>query len=137
MRRSSLALIVAAVAMAGCGSSHNPKSEVRAVIEQYYAALEKGNGAKACSLYTESAREEIAREMRSSGGPPKCTPLLSIRLGLHLDQPLKIVSVSMMGNRATVVLHKPQAGSSETATLVKTPRGWRIQKSLVHVLVIR
>jgi hypothetical protein len=134
-----VASLAAAVALAGCGTKESQSAQVRSVIEQYYAAFEKGEGARACSLYTAAAKAEIARDLRESGGPESCEQLVagkSATLSRHLKR-TNIGSVSLTGNKATVILIRPHAVYPERALLVKTPAGWRISEPLVQVLVIR
>jgi hypothetical protein len=135
--------VAISIALAGCGGTESESAQVRSVVRQYYAALESGDGAKVCSLVTDEAREHIARPYRLFRVPPQhnidCARLVTAfakaqahdATALRELRRTKIGAVTLIGNRATVIVTEPGTGPLQ-APLVKTANGWRVSEWFFH-----
>jgi hypothetical protein len=100
--RSLIAVLVAAVALtaAGCGGGSD-KDKVKSTVEDYLAAVTKGDGNKACSLVTDQTKKNIER------GGRKCPETISAlnkgpgRQVLQAFKDAKVENVKVTGDRAT------------------------------------
>jgi len=134
-----LAGVVLAVALSStaCSESQSPAAQARNVVERFYSDLENGRGAAACSLLTPAAREEVVRPLQLF---PKLHKLDCQRVLNSFSQSAARTaayrrelrattfgSVSVMGNRAMVVVGVPHVGL-RAAPLTQTPGGWRISQ---------
>ncbi len=103
-RRTATALVLAAVAVAGCGRGSASPGEVT---QGYVNAIAEGDYADACNALSSGAQAKLKRTMRSSEG---CRVLLARCLPSNASQLAKDqaqlfysnVVVSVSGNHATV-----------------------------------
>ena len=110
---------LAAVALAGgCGDSGEADGEasVRRTVDDFYSALERRDGKRACAALTERARREAA-SIDGSGRP--CEKALVDMFGGG-PRP-RITTVEVDGDEATVQLTGGEGGN---ATLVKKGDAW-------------
>ena len=128
MRRAAALLAAAALALAGCGSS--PESEVRSTVQDFLNAFAGGDGAKACSLLTDNARQRFAAHLQPLTGTNDCVKaMVAIKAaaGPAVMGALKrsrISDVRVRGDRATA---KVTSGSgSRIAFLLKQRGNWRL-----------
>lgn len=142
-----VALFVAvSIALIGCGGAESSSDGVRSVVEQYYAARESGNGAEACSLLTNEAREEIVRPLLVYQARLRrrfdCARLMTLYARAVLREPVGLRELTstiigpatVTGNQATVVVTQPHEGPHDVP-LVKTADAWRISKQIARVAV--
>ena len=126
------AFAVVSVMLGACSASRpSSSSEARSVVQRYYAALERGNGASACALLSESAKEEVVSPLKLFRDLKPVTDCATmVRRHAALMRKLagdEIGAVTLMSDRATVTVTKPGTRPHEVL-LVKTPSGWRISK---------
>lgn len=111
---------------AGCGGDddRSDKRKVREVATGYYRALDRGDGAKACSYLTPAFRKTFVRgrEDCSSG-------VMSQRYGPNMKG--KVESVEVTGDRARVeAIAKDEASGSgyrDRVELVRAGGTWKIE----------
>jgi hypothetical protein len=112
--RGVLVLLIALTAVAaasGCGTSAD-RREVRAVVERFDAAIERGDGQAACEQLTEGAASELESAERK--------PCEEAILSLELDpSPAAVVEVHVVSASAEL------AGGG-TTFLDETSQGWKI-----------
>ena len=99
--RSLIALLALALALfaAGCGDSDS--DQAKSAVEDYLAAVTKGDGDKACSLITDQTKKNIEK------GGRKCADTISAlnkgpgRSVLQAFKDAKVENVKVNGDRAT------------------------------------
>ena len=127
---TSLALVAAVVA-AGCGGGSSEGSGTDAAVRDYYRALLRGDGGRACSLLTDGLSRDIAssRGARAAGG--SCPEVLALAAGLNPDRSgddLRALRVdaSVSGDAGTARLANPLTGKPETLRVERVDGSWRI-----------
>ena len=124
------ALLVAALAQAGCGgdggeasepSEATPKAQVRA----YLTAFESGDGAAACALLTPEARTGVPH-LSDDIRAPDCEGAIRelARTSERLRAPR--ISVRVEGTSATAKIVNRNPPYESEALLRKDANGWRI-----------
>src|SRR3954454_21293089 len=122
--------VLAALLVAGCGGgSDGPGPD--AAVRDYYRALMRGDGARACSLLTDGLSRDIAssRGARAAGGT--CPRVLALAAGLNPDRAgddlhrLRI-DVAVNGSAAWASLANPLTGKREKLALERDGRDWKI-----------
>jgi Domain of unknown function (DUF4878) len=100
-RRSLIALLLAAVALfvVGCGESEEDKA--KSAVEDYLAAVTKGDGDKACSLVTEQTKKNIERGGRKCGETISALNKGPGRQVLESFKDAKVENVKINGDRGT------------------------------------
>lgn len=132
------ALVAVAGVLVGCGDSQSSSGQARSVVERYYAALESGDGAALCAQLSDGAREEIVRPLvlfHNSKPVIDCAMRMTVPryiAALRKAAGTRIGAVTLMGDRATVLVTKPGEGPREVP-LVKTLDGWRVSKVTVRL----
>lgn len=112
-RRTCAVAIAALVAAAagGCGTGDD-RAQVDAVVDGFYAALEAGDGARACALLSGPAADALAQQ---EGKPcPRAVIGLDVQPGAIASTEIYIVNA------------KVDADSGETTFLSRERDGWRI-----------
>jgi hypothetical protein len=101
-RRSLIALLLAAVALfaAGCGGSSD-QDQAKSAVEDYLAAVTKGDGDKACSLITDQTKKNIERGGRKCGETISALNKGPGRSVLQAFKDAKVENVKVKGDRAT------------------------------------
>ena len=121
--------VLAALLVAGCGGGGDPGPD--AAVRDYYRALLKGDGARACSLLTDGLSRDVAssRGARAAGGT--CPDVLALAAGLNPDRSgddlhgLK-VDTSVDGSAGSARLANPLTGKRETLRVQRVGGQWRI-----------
>jgi hypothetical protein len=111
VRRAALVPVLVALALAGCGRS-GARADVQRVAEGFYADVRARDGARACALLSEDARQALEQQE-------------SKRCARAVEE------LQLSGSRAKVVRVYSTQGAVElargdTVFLEATPRGWRI-----------
>jgi hypothetical protein len=131
-------VLAALLVVSGCGRA-SEADNVRSVARRFYAALASSNGAEACTLISGEARAQLEREVR----------LLETQLSKRVDcatvvhaitkppaisrrlRSVKVDSVVLTGDTATVRTTTPGGASPIDDSLVRTAKGWRINGPLL------
>ena len=111
MTRSVVALALVAAALCGCGRSGD-RQTVRAVAVQFYAAVDRHDGARACALLSADTRKAL--EEQESQPCDKAVERLDLTGG-------PVGSVGVYSTEAAVELR-----GGDTVFLQDTKHGWRI-----------
>jgi hypothetical protein len=111
MRWIPMALLLVALALAGCGQSAN-RNDVRAVADRFYAAVADRDGALACAQLSEQTLKQLEQDEKAT-----CTQAVE---GLGLS-PGRIARVEVFVTNAKVDLT-----NGASAFLEQTASGWRI-----------
>jgi hypothetical protein len=111
MRVRVFAVLVALLGLAGCAKSDD-RTDVRHVTQAFYAAVEAGDGAKACEQLSQALREELEK---SEQAPCEEAILTQELTGSEVAR----VEVFSTNARATLL-------EGEDVFLDETRRGWRI-----------
>ena len=129
MRRATALLATAAVAIAGCGGGSSA-DDAKAAVQTYLNAFVDGDGAKACSLMTNSTRQQFVTRTKVLTKTTDCaTAIEAIRTqagqaAMGALKKVKFSAVKVKGDTATVKL--TSGASSSTATLKKEGGGWKV-----------
>ncbi len=135
--KRSVASILCALALGGCGGSAAGGSEagpVSAVVNRYFAAFAGGDGPGLCALLTPAAQATMVAVVESderaagrAGSPRSCTEAARFFGPVSLYGDAKVLSVSTSGDEATA---KVKVGSLREAsvTLSRTANGWLLSK---------
>jgi hypothetical protein len=115
MRRALVAGVALSAALAGCGGSD--EQQVRDTAKEFVAAIQAGDGEKACSLLTEESKPVYTQ----LGDIPCAQGIL--RASLPRDA--KIYRVRRTGDRATVSLRSPN-GNLRSIAMKRRSGGWRV-----------
>jgi hypothetical protein len=122
--------LVAAVLATGCGGGSNSPGP-DAAVRDYYRALLRGDGERACSLLTDGLSRDIAssRGARAAGG--SCPDALALASGLNPDRAgddLRALQVdtSVAGPVARARLANPLTNKPETLRVERVDGEWRI-----------
>jgi hypothetical protein len=114
--------------VAGCGgSSPGPDAAVR----DYYRALLKGDGGRACSLLTHDLSREIATSRGARAAGNTCPSVEALAAGLNPDRAgddlhgLRI-DTSVDGDSGSARLSNPLTGKPETLHVRRVDGHWRI-----------
>jgi hypothetical protein len=128
MKRAGLVSLLALSCLMGCESSDesgttastSAEAQVRKVVTDFYTAVERKDGRRACSLMTAKIRREVKSIGRYPNSPPRtCARAMVAVFGG--SPPPRVRSVEVSGNSARVVLVGGDAG------LVKTEGAWKIE----------
>jgi ketosteroid isomerase-like protein len=133
--RAIYPVLVAALAMAGCGGGGgSDKQKIESTITSYYKAFGSGDGAGACKQLTKDA----IKLLEKSAGGQKCQDVLDaarkrpayVRIAPKLKQ-ARVVTVKVTGKDATAVTRIPGAGKNGAAATITVPLkkegdSWRI-----------
>jgi hypothetical protein len=111
MMRTVLALALLALALCACGRSGD-RQTVRDVAVQFYAAVDRHDGARACALLSTDTRKAL--EEQESEACDKAVEHLDLAGG-------PVGSVSLYSTEAAVELR-----GGDTVFLQDTTQGWRI-----------
>jgi hypothetical protein len=111
MTRTVLALALLALALCACGRSGD-RQTVRDVAVQFYAAVDRHDGARACALLSTDTRSAL--EEQESEACDKAVEHLELTGG-------PVGSVSLYSTEAAVELR-----GGDTVFLQDTREGWRI-----------
>ena len=121
----------AALLVAGCGGGSGDAPGPDAAVRDYYRALLRGDGARACSLLTDGLSRDIAssRGARAAGG--SCSDVLALAAGLNPDRSgddlhALQVGTSVSGSVARARLANPLTGKPETLRVERVDGSWRI-----------
>jgi hypothetical protein len=122
--RSGVTLVaLGALALCGCGA--NPKTAVRAKVQQFAAASAEHDYATICNQVLAPA---LTAHLRATG--VTCEQAWQLGLGAVKDPTLSIGKVTVKGASASVIvlsLARGQRSSLDAIGLIKTNKGWRIQ----------
>jgi len=123
--------LIAALLVAGCGGGSGDAPGPDAAVRDYYRALLRGDGARACSLLTDGLSRDIAssRGARAAGG--SCPDVLALAAGLNPDRSgddlhALQVGTSVSGSVARARLANPLTGKPETLRVERVDGSWRI-----------
>jgi Domain of unknown function (DUF4878) len=99
--RALIALFATALALfaAGCGDSDSDKA--KSTVEDYLAAVTKGDGDKACSLITDQTKKNIEKGGRKCGETISALNKGPGRQVLQAFKDAKVENVKVNGDRAT------------------------------------
>jgi hypothetical protein len=111
MRRTSIALMLGAVLLCGCGQS-NARRDVRTVTDRFYAAVQGGDGPTACAQLSQETVKQLEQQEKKA-----CDSAVGA-LGLA---PARIAAVEVDAFNAKVDL-----SNGASAYLDWTTAGWRI-----------
>jgi hypothetical protein len=111
MRRSLVAVALLAAALCACGRSGD-RQTVRDAAVQFYAAVDRHEGSRACALLSPQTREAL--EEQESESCDKAVESLDLTGG-------PVGSVSVYSTEAAVELR-----GGDTVFLEDTKEGWRI-----------
>lgn len=117
MTRSVVALALLAAALCACGRSGD-RQAVRGVAVQFYAAVDRGDGARACALLSTDTRKSL--EKQESEACHKAVQHLHLNAG-------PVGSARVYSLEASVELR-----GGDTVFLEETKQGWRIAASGCH-----
>jgi outer membrane murein-binding lipoprotein Lpp len=110
-RVTRAAIIVAVLAVAGCGTDQSA-SEARSSVERFFAAIEAGDGPAAC----EQLSEDASSALETSEAKPCEEAVLSLRVS-----PSAVASASVWVTSAQVALR-----SGDAAFLDQVAGEWKI-----------
>ena len=111
MLRVALALIAVA-ALSGCSAATAERDDAAAVVERFYAAVEKDDGAGACAALATATRLSL----ESQSGLP-CREVVT-----QLD----LAGGDVARTEIAVTAAKVDLTSDEAAFLSRGPEGWRV-----------
>jgi hypothetical protein len=111
MTRTVLALALVALVLCACGRSGD-RQTVRDAVVQFYAAVDRHDGARACALLSTDTRKAL--EEQESEACDKAVEQLDLTGG-------PVGSVSLYSTEAAVELR-----GGDTVFLQDTKEGWRI-----------
>jgi hypothetical protein len=124
--------VLAAVVVAGCGGGSGPDgSGPDAAVRDYYRALLRGDGARACSLLTDGLSRDIASSRGAKAAGGTCPDVLALAAGLNPDRSgddlhALRVDTSVSGSVARARLANPLTGKRETLRVARVDGEWRI-----------
>jgi hypothetical protein len=111
MLRPALGLVLATVALSGCGQS-GARHDVRAVAARFYAAVQDGDGAAACGQLSPDTAKELEQQEKKS-----CPDAVG-DLGLT---PAGVTAVEVYATSAKV-----DFSNGASAYLDWSPSGWEL-----------
>lgn len=125
-RIATSALVVAAMAAAGCGDGSQPDEVVR----DYFAAIVDRDGARACDQLTEELRADIERAPAARDSGLGCSDVqelgAALNPGLTEDDVNELeIATEEDGDQAEVTVENPFSRREETLELVKDG-DWKI-----------
>ncbi len=103
-----LGIAIAALAIADVGPFEDPPSEeerVTAAVEEFFAAAERGDSKRFCSLLTVDARSELrisTAQRLQVNELPKCERILDLLAAAFKGSEMTVRRVSVSGNQARV-----------------------------------
>jgi mono/diheme cytochrome c family protein len=133
-RCASVALLGVAVQLSACGGAESESAQVHSVVQSYFAAIERHDGSKMCSLFTGAAKQEVmqAAELVSRLHRRKaltCSEYLTVVFEGNAHQAglerVTKVTIGPGGDTATARVSQPGEAAGELP-LTRTPDGWRI-----------
>jgi hypothetical protein len=132
--RATLLAGLAVVVLAGCGPSGGESSDddqVRQTASDFLDAVRDGDGARACDLLGEEAREKVERFARQYGrtldSPTDCAKVLELSQAQYPSD-FRIVNIDIDGGQATASADGGIDGSVEVP-LVKDGDDWKVDQS--------
>jgi hypothetical protein len=127
MRRALLALALAAVPLAGCGTVQSSKSKfngeaakVAAVVDSLASDGRSGNADKICS---DILAKQLVQQLKSAGG--NCQSEMKAAIQDASDFDLRVNSVQVNGGNATAKVQQGAHGKTATFSFVKENGDWR------------
>jgi hypothetical protein len=132
MRRTSYTLCVLCVLVAGCGGggAAAPR-DPRALVLDYWHALARGDGGRACSDLTAERRISVVAEDQRVGAAPagaSCEAVLSKQRTLgQLATQTTIENVAISGDQATITISiSPTTPIKPTMSAVEEGGSWKL-----------
>lgn len=130
------ALAVLALLVSGCGGrgETSESDQVSAVVDRYFSAYARGDGAELCPLLTQSAQDKMVgvvesdeRELGRSSTVRTCLQAVQFLGRVRQAENTKILSVSIAGTDATVAV-KVGSFHAGSVTLRKAAPGWQLDR---------
>jgi hypothetical protein len=109
--RQALPLVVAVLALAGCGRAGD-RASARSVAQSFYAAVDAHEGARACTWLSAGARQAVEQDQSE----PCARAVEQLKLTGGSAQRVEVYSTN-----AAVALR-----GGDVVYLETTPQGWRI-----------
>ena len=122
--RRALALLPAAVLVAGCGAG-NDSGKVSAAAQSYVAAFAAHDAAATCRAMTDSSQEQVAEFAREHMHLRGATCAKAVALLPPAGGGAKVGDVKVHGARATAFVE----GFDHPLTLVREHGSWRVQST--------
>jgi PBP1b-binding outer membrane lipoprotein LpoB len=126
MQRSGvIAVLLAALALAGCGpfGGKSDEDQVRETVDQLVTARNQSHFADVCSLF---ASAQLAQFKKAN---TTCEKFLQQHAAPDTTTTIRVEQVRVEGDRATVdatVSHNAGAGNAESILLVKENGDWKV-----------
>jgi PBP1b-binding outer membrane lipoprotein LpoB len=126
MQRSAvIAVLLAALALAGCGpfGGKSDEDQVRDTVDQLVTARNQSHFADVCSLF---ASAQLAQFKKAN---TTCEKFLQQHAAPDTTTTIRVEQVRVEGDRATVdatVSHNAGAGNAESILLVKENGDWKV-----------
>lgn len=131
--RATFLAVLAVVVLAGCGADGGESSDedqVRQAASGFLDAVRDGDGARACDLLGEDAREKVERFAERFGrtldSPTDCARILELSQSQYPSS-FTIVNVDIDGGRATA--SADGVDGSVDVPLVKDGDDWKVDQS--------
>jgi hypothetical protein len=129
-RRSlPLAALLAALAVAGCGSKSSDEKAVKQTVKDVYAALAEKDAKKVCQSISKKGKDEITGSAAKAGRKQSCEQLFSLGLAFAGDslkqaKNVKVTDVNLDGDtaKATISLQNRKSDIG----LVKENGDWKL-----------
>jgi len=122
--RRALALVPAAVLVAGCGAG-NDSGKVSAAAQSYVAAFTAHDAAATCRAMTDESQEQVAEFAREHMHLRGATCAKAVALLPPAGSGAKVGDVKVHGARATAFVD----GFDHPLTLVREHGSWRVQST--------
>lgn len=128
-RLPTAAILVIALAVAGCGSEGSDKKDVEKAVNGVYDALADKDAKKVCHAISEKGRQAIANSSSRSGKKQTCEQVISIGLAFAGDQlaaakDVKVTDVKVDGDQAKAAVSLKNRKSE--VGLVKENGDWKL-----------
>jgi hypothetical protein len=111
-RFAGLAACAAGLALCACGTGAD-QTQARAAAETFYAAVQSGDGAKACQQLSSDTRSQLTKDESE----PDCAKAV-LKLSLH--------GTSAKAVRVYATSAQVDLAGGDTVFLGETPDGWQI-----------
>jgi PBP1b-binding outer membrane lipoprotein LpoB len=124
-RPAVIAVLLAALALAGCGpfGGKSDEDQVRDTVDQLVTARNQSHFADVCSLF---ASAQLAQFKKAN---TTCEKFLQQHAAPDTTTTIRVEQVRVEGDRATVdatVSHNAGAGNAESILLVKENGDWKV-----------